>query len=55
MTPKHALPYGESGPFVVWEHTHYGRVLWRFADEDLAIQFAVSIGSVVEPNTYDTF
>lgn len=55
MTPKHALPYGESGPYVVWEHTGNMRVMWRFADEDMAMQFAVSVGSKVESNVYDTF
>ncbi len=55
MTPKHALTHGESGPYVVWEWTPTGRVLWRFADEDMACQWAVHVGSKVESNTYDTF
>ena len=33
----------------VWEHLPTGRVLRTFADEDLAMQFAVSVGSKVEP------
>lgn len=55
MTPKHALPYGESGPYVVWEFTGSIRMMWRFNDEDLACQYAVSVGSKVEKNVYDTF
>ena len=33
----------------VWEHTPTGRRLHTFADEYLAMQFAVSVGSTVQP------
>lgn len=35
--------------FAVWEHAHSGRRLHVFSDEFLAMQFAVSIGSTVQP------
>lgn len=37
--------------FAVWEHLPTGRVLRTFADEFLAQQFAVSVGSQYFPFT----
>jgi hypothetical protein len=55
VRPKHALQHGAWGAYCVWEHTGAFQVRWTFADEFLACQFAVSVGSQVEPNVYDTF
>ena len=35
--------------WAVWEHTPTGQILRTFADEYLAMQFAVSVGSVSKP------
>lgn len=35
--------------WAVWEHLPTGRVLHTFADEYLAMQFAVSVGSTAQP------
>lgn len=55
MRPKHALQYGAWGAYCVWEHTGAFRVRWTFDDEMLAEQYAVHVGSQVEPNIYDAF
>lgn len=47
MTPKGSLPYGAPGDYCVWYHGQSGRALYTFDDEDLAMQYAVHVGSQV--------
>lgn len=50
MNPRGALLYGEQGPYIVWAVAAIGMHRYTFADEFLAMQFAVSVGSQVQPN-----
>jgi hypothetical protein len=43
-------PCSTSHPFAVWEQTGTGHVLRFFADEYLAMQFAVSVSGQVIDN-----